>query len=137
MSEKAEFAERLKAALLAAGYEARPVVVEKHFNLRYWGRPVTFQAARRWLRGESIPEQDKLVVLAEWLEIDPHTLRFGPPPSSDPRVAEKLSRWDHGLATEDKLLIEAFLTLPPAKRQIVREVVQAFLKAERLSGRKH
>jgi hypothetical protein len=32
MNQKAEFAERLKQAMLAAGYEARPGVLEKEFN---------------------------------------------------------------------------------------------------------
>ena len=35
------------------------------------------QAARRWLRGEAIPAQDKMQVLAEWLKIEPEVLRFG------------------------------------------------------------
>ena len=77
MNQKAEFAERLKQAMLAAGYEARPGVLEKEFNTRYWGRAVTFQAVSRWLKGLSIPEQDKLQVLAEWLKIEPQALRFG------------------------------------------------------------
>ena len=59
MDEKAEFAQRLRAAMQFAGYEARPAVLEKQFNTRYWGRSVTFQAVSRWLRGEAMPAQDK------------------------------------------------------------------------------
>lgn len=44
MDEKVEFAERLKTAMLNAGYEPRPGILEKGFNTRYWGRAVTFQA---------------------------------------------------------------------------------------------
>ena len=65
MDEKAEFAERLREAMTRAGYELRPVVLEREFNMRYWGRSITLQAARRWLRGEAIPAQDKMQVLAE------------------------------------------------------------------------
>lgn len=53
------------------------VVLEREFNLRYWGRSVSFQVVRRWLRGEVVPTQDRLQVLAEWLGVDAHWLRFG------------------------------------------------------------
>jgi len=80
MDEKAQFAERLRTSMKAAGYQVRPGVLEKEFNSRYWGRSVTFQAVSRWLRGESIPSQEKLQVLADWLKIEPHILRFGEGP---------------------------------------------------------
>ncbi|MDO9141489.1 MAG: hypothetical protein Q7U38_14315 [Methylobacter sp.] len=57
-NEKQEFAQRLRNAMLANGYEARPTVLEKGFNTRYWGRSVTVQAVTRWLRGEAIPSQE-------------------------------------------------------------------------------
>ena len=77
MTEKTEFAQRLRDAMLAAGYPDRPAVLEREFNSRYWGRSVTFQAVSRWLRGEAIPSQDKLQVLADWLRVEPQALRFG------------------------------------------------------------
>ena len=77
MNEKIEFGQRLRVAMAQAGYPLRPVVLEREFNTRYWGRSVTLQAARRWLRGEAIPAQDKMQVLAEWLKIEPEVLRFG------------------------------------------------------------
>ena len=77
MDQKLEFAERLRAAMVAAGLEARPGVLLNLFNTHYWGRSVTFQAVSRWLRGESIPAQDKLITLAEVLEMEPEVLRFG------------------------------------------------------------
>jgi len=43
-SLKAEFAQRLRAAMVAAGYEAKPSVLEREFNQRYWGRAVTHLA---------------------------------------------------------------------------------------------
>ena len=55
MDQKLEFAERLQAAMRAAGLEPRPAVLLNLFNTNYWGRSVTFQAVSRWLRGESIP----------------------------------------------------------------------------------
>jgi hypothetical protein len=65
VDEKAEFAVRLRQALIDAGFEPRPGVLEKGFNSRYWGRSITFQAVSRWLKGEAIPSQDKLQAMVE------------------------------------------------------------------------
>ena len=65
MNEKIEFGQRLRAAMARAGYALRPVVLEREFNTRYWGRSVTLQAARRWLRGEAIPLVGRIVAVAD------------------------------------------------------------------------
>ena len=124
MNEKTEFAERLKQAMKGAGYEARPAVLEKQFNSRYWGKSVTFQAAARWLAGKSIPSQEKLQVLAEWLAIEPQELRYGA--HAIRASQEKRARWDSGMAPEDRELVEALLKLPVAQKKIVKEVILAF-----------
>lgn len=113
--------------MIAAGYEPRPAVLECGFNQRYWGRSVTFQAVRRWLNGESIPAQDKLEVLAEWLKIEPQTLRYGI------EVVEKIGEarigFEKAMGYADREAIEAFLNLPTEQKRIVREVISAFAKA--------
>ncbi|HQT02144.1 MAG TPA: transcriptional regulator, partial [Thiotrichales bacterium] len=116
MSEAKRFSERLKESMRAAGYELRPVVLEREFNLRYWGRSVSFQAVRRWLRGEVVPTQDRLQVLAEWLGVDAHWLRFGERLTLT--VQEKPAQWNSKLAPEEREAIEAFLALPPDKRKL-------------------
>lgn len=128
MSEKAEFAERLKQAMIAAGYEPRSSVLEREFNQRFWGRSVTFQAARQWLRGDTLPQQEKLQVLAEWLNVEPHVLRYGEQVST--RVKAKQKRWDEGIGYQEREVFEAFLKLPVAQRKVVREVILAFVKAD-------
>lgn len=62
---KTEFAKRLHEALVRAGIPAKPTVVEREFNQRYWGKPITLHGVRYWLRGESISSHDKLLCLAE------------------------------------------------------------------------
>ena len=126
MNEKTMFAERLKAALEAAGYEVRPSVLEREFNLRYWGKPITFQAVRRWLRGDSIPSQDKLQVLARWLAIDPHQLRYGE--SSAYTVSEPPTRWEPESSSEERQLLSLYRGLPTAQRKVVREILETFAK---------
>jgi transcriptional regulator with XRE-family HTH domain len=133
MNEKTQFAERLRSAMLAAGYPDRPAVLEREFNSRYWGRSVTFQAVSRWLRGQSIPAQDKLQVLAEWLRVEPQALRFGE--QSVNLIRESKALWEHERHYPERETFEAFLSLPAPQRKIVREVIQAFAIAARSGGR--
>lgn len=124
MDEKAEFAQRLRNAMIAAGYEARPAVLERGFNTTYWGRPVTFQAVSRWLRGEAIPAQDKLQALAMWLGIEPHALRFGDKAAQ--QIREQQARWQNAIVPAEREVLDMFLRLSPEHKKVVREVIAAF-----------
>lgn len=126
MDQKLEFAERLQAAMRAAGLEPRPAVLLQLFNTHYWGRSVTFQAVSRWLRGESIPGQDKLIVLAEVLKIAPEVLRFGE--SVRATVLSHRQRWDEGVGYLERGTFDAFLKLPAPQRKVIREVILTFAK---------
>ncbi|MBI4741793.1 MAG: transcriptional regulator [Betaproteobacteria bacterium] len=127
MDEKAEFSQRLRQAMEDAGYPVRPIVLEREFNTRYWGRPVTVQAVRRWLRGEAIPSQEKLQVLADWLKVEPHLLRFGEDAIEAVRKKRKL--WDEGIGYQEREVFAAFLSLPAPQRKAVREVILGLAKA--------
>lgn len=61
---KEKFAQRLKSAMRDLGLEAKPAVLERQFNLHYTGDPMTLHGVRRWLLGETLPSQDKLIALA-------------------------------------------------------------------------
>ncbi|MCL2590978.1 MAG: transcriptional regulator [Betaproteobacteria bacterium] len=124
MDEKKEFASRLATAMLDAGYEPRPSVLEVQFNIRYMGRPITYQAVTRWLKGEAIPAQDKLQVLADWLKVEPHILRFGGQPLLS--IQERKKRWDAALSGPEREVLEAFINLPPEQKKIVRSVILTF-----------
>ncbi len=126
MDQKLEFAERLRNAMLAAGLEARPGVLLNLFNTHYWGRSVTFQAVSRWLRGEAIPGQDKLITLAEVLKIEPEVLRFGDAVRKS--VQQRRQRWDEGIGYLERETFDAFLQLPAPQRKLIREVILTFAK---------
>lgn len=126
MDQKLEFAERLRTAMLAAGLEARPGVLLNLFNTHYWGRSVTFQAVSRWLRGEAIPGQDKLITLAEILRIEPEVLRFGDAVRHSVRAHRQ--RWDEGIGYLERETFDAFLQLPAPQRKLIREVILTFAK---------
>lgn len=123
MTEKADFGTRLCEAMQARGVPLRPSVLEREFNRRYWGRAVTLQAARRWMRGEAIPAQDKLQVLAEWLKVEPQVLRFGADAINAVRNAQQ--RWDD-LSYTERATLNAFLRLPIEQRRVVQQVIEAF-----------
>jgi hypothetical protein len=127
MSEKLEFSNRLRNALLAAGCEARASVVEHEFNQRWWGRSISLQAAWSWLNAKAIPAQDKLQVLAEWLHVEPQVLRFGDGVAKS--VQQHKARWEDKLSYVERETFDAFLQLPAPQRKVVREVILAFAKA--------
>ena len=126
MNEKEEFAKRLSDAMVQAGYALRPVVLEREFNTRYWGRSVTLQAVRRWLRGEAIPSQEKLQVLADWLKVEPQVLRFGEAVRNS--IQQHKQRWDEGVGYQERETFDAFLKLPAPQRKLIREVILTFAK---------
>lgn len=126
--ERQEFSQRLAYALHKAGYDPRPGVLHKLFNSRYRGVSVTFQSVSRWLGGKSIPEQDKLRVLAAIVGVDPHVLQYG----GKPRVGEGKPPWD-AMPAPDRAMVDAFLTLPSPQRKLVRELV-AMLSAAAEAG---
>ena len=129
MKEAQRFSQRLREAMLAAGYETRPVVLEREFNQRFWGKPVTVQAVRRWLNGGAVPTQDRLQILAEWLKVDPHWLRFGEKLSGS--AQQQRVRWDAKMTPKEREAVEAFVGLPPEKRKMVGEIILDLALAEK------
>lgn len=120
--EKAAFAKRLRAALDAAGIDPRAGVVEKRFNSRYRGAPVTSQAVSGWLNGRSIPRQDRIRVLAELTGVDAQVLQFG---GGRGRVSEPRSDYPSGAGARERRVIDAYLALPPKRRELIGELVAA------------
>lgn len=120
--EHDKFSQRLADAMRHAGYEPRPAVLYRLFNSKYRGQSVSFQTMSRWLRGQGIPAQDKLQVLADLFGVEPQVLRFGPGKS---RVAEQRASWPAGVGSRERQVIDTFLQLPPKRRELVAELVKA------------
>lgn len=135
MNEKIEFSNRLRDAMARAGYAVSPSVLEHEFNVRWYGRSISTQAAWSWLNSRSIPTQDKIQVLAEWLKIEPEVLRFGDAVRT--KVQEHQQRWGEGVGYVERETLDAFLQLPATERKIIREVIWAFIKARGNEDEKH
>lgn len=127
-TSRTEFAQRLCDAMRKAGYEPRPAVLEREFNQRYWGKAVTQHGVRLWLRGKTLPSQDKLLCLAQWLGVEPQALRFGE--GVVHKVRERRKRWDEGVGYAEREIFELFLKLPVPQRKVVREVILGLARAE-------
>ncbi len=69
---KENFSALLRDSLRARfGRIPSAAVVAREFNLRaYDTAPVSQESARRWLRGVSLPEEERLRVLVNWLNLD-------------------------------------------------------------------
>ena len=128
VSESQQFADRLRSALESAGVRASPTLVANAFNLRYHGRSITPHTARNWLLGKVMPTQDKLRVLAEWLQVSPDELRFGRAPGK-PYVYE-MNAGPIEMALADREMIDRYLSLSQSERKTIRDVVSAFVLAK-------
>lgn len=124
---KTQFAQRLRDAMVAAGYEPKPSVLEREFNTRHWGKPITLHGVRRWLLGETMPDHKKLNTLAEWLQVPVQQLGYG---DAEPlRVRERQVQWHAGLGYQDRELFDIYLRLPVPKRRLARDVILAIARA--------
>ena len=138
------FAQRLREAMIRAGKEMgldRPLHVQ---YLSYMGgglqgdfgrslnnnRPMTLHGVRRWLQGGTLPTQNKLLTLAEWLGVEPQTLRFGDEVAQ--AVRKRRKAWDEGIGYQEREIFELFLKLPVPQRNVAREVIVALARANTL-----
>jgi len=131
--ENEGFAERLRLALKGAGLRPSPALLANEFNLRYWGKSITANTARNWLLGKSIPMQDKLRVLADWLHVSADELRFGtlaPAPKALDLAADLSA-----LTMQDRDMLAKYSRLSVADRKTVCDVVVALAMAASLKNR--
>lgn len=131
--ENHAFADRLRLALKGIGIRPSPTLVANEFNLRYWGKSITSHTARNWLLGKSIPMQDKLRVLADWLHVSADELRFGT--LAAPIKAQDSGADSIGLTMQDRDMLAKYMTLSVADRKTVCDVVVALAVAASVKTR--
>jgi transcriptional regulator with XRE-family HTH domain len=129
-NEKSAFAKRLRESLRKAHVDARSSTrVAREFNLRYAGDPVSSQAVRKWLAGDSLPSQDKLRTLAMWLDVPAPWLRFGEPERRD-TPAHAVRQDSAAYKAQIAWSAKKFDALNDAHKRMVVEVVHALLRLE-------
>ena len=128
--EKNAFAKRLRESLKKAAVDAGSSThVAREFNLRYSGDPVSSQAVRKWLAGDSLPSQDKLRTLAMWLDVPAPWLRFGEPERRD-SPAHAARQESAPYKSQITWAPKKFDALNDVHKRMVVEVVHALLRLE-------
>jgi hypothetical protein len=126
--ERALFCGRLRDSLSKQGLALSPTRLAEEFNARFAGRSVGVHTCRKWLVGEAIPTQEKLVVLAAMLGIDPDWLRYGDR-TQRKRVPHVASATAVPYARHELALIADYKQLHQRDQMLVRGLVGAMLKA--------
>lgn len=119
-TEKTKFSNRLKKALLDSNHPISPTYLSNEFNNRYDGQAVSVQSANNWLLGKSIPNQDKLSILAIWLNVSNQWLRFGDTASNE--FLEYNSK-----ENPDFDYFLKFRSLDTNKKNIIKSLIDEFL----------
>lgn len=134
--EKAGFAQRLALALRRSPDPVQGATeLALRFNLRHPGAAISAQTAHKWLTGRAIPTNDKLVTLAEWLNVNAHWLHYGPPPARGLHVGEQPQAYGAAPArlnakpsAEALALAQKIQALSPHRRYLVEELVEQLLR---------
>ncbi len=125
MDEKQEFAKRLKKALkLGPKKIETPSELAAQFDLL--GKPVTAQAAQKWLAGTAAPTPDKISALAKWLDVSEKWLRFGITDEIRPQRRPAAMREPHQPSAAEWAFLERMRRMPETRRKLVEDLVEQF-----------
>lgn len=116
------FAQRLNDTLRHTGRSSSPSTLAVEFNARFAGPRVHLSSCRKWLMGEAIPTQEKLVVLAGMLGVTSDWLRFG----DVTRVMEQQS--PTAFDKQELAMLSDFVRLPQRDQLLVRQLVGVMLR---------
>jgi hypothetical protein len=119
---RAAFAERLKECLKQTGRSVSPSDLVREFNAHFDGPPVHAHSCRKWLLGEAVPTQEKLVVLAQMCGVSPDWLRYGDATRAlEMRSATPFTR-------QELALVSGFQRLGSRDRKVVQQLMGVLLK---------
>jgi hypothetical protein len=117
-SKNVYFARQLTAALYAMGIEPSPKVVATKFNLHCKSESYRPHTIRKWLLGLSQPRSETMLLLANWLKVNPKDLISKP----DESVSSKASfEFDY----TDQEVISKYLAMSVKKKLTVRLLIDA------------
>ncbi|WP_137860878.1 hypothetical protein [Variovorax sp. 3P27G3] len=84
---------------------------------------LSIQSVHKWVNGTAVPRPDRLAVLASWLDVSEHWLRFGPDPKASNR---QTGGADRPISTKD--LARRLQALSEPQREIVEALLLEFEK---------
>jgi hypothetical protein len=151
---KENFSAHLRTSLKAQ-YKGRlpsAAILARDFNLRaYEASPISGESARRWMRGICLPEEDRLRVLVNWLNLDFNRVLALPSVrrQSDSYVFSKdlspgerdkipnrteaphSSITPNGHSAVELELISLIMNLPAQKQELLKDFIQSSLTTNR------
>lgn len=116
------FSERLRNSLELGGRSTRPGALAAEFNVYYGGPPLHVHSCRKWLQGDAIPTQEKLVVLAHMLGVTAEWLRYG----DETRLLQADA--PSAFTRPELALLADWRRLTDRDRQVVRRLVSLLLR---------
>jgi transcriptional regulator with XRE-family HTH domain len=130
------FASRLRHQLQLKGKKDSPTTLAREFNLRWRGVPVTSNAVRKWLQGESMPTMDKMEVLANMLGVTTDWLRWGNEKSTStqhPTRAGVIYALNEPQPVEnmEKTVMQDYRLLNTSNQKIVFSLMEIMLKEQK------
>ena len=130
LNEKEAFSQRLKQQLATKEWGTNsPTWLAREFNIRYSGNSISVQTASNWLSGTAIPSQDKLQVLAAWLDISSQWLRFG---ENDVALTQSQPEPNIPLLSLNDLP-DKIAKLNPKQKYMIYQIVEEFLSCSEKS----
>jgi hypothetical protein len=125
-SKNAYFARQLSAALRAIGIEPSPSVVATQFNLHFNSHIAKPHTVRKWLLGQTQPKSETLLLLANWLKVDPKDLiSFSNEPVSMP------NKVSFEFDFTDQEVISKYLAMTVKEKVTVRLLIDAIAEKQR------
>lgn len=123
-SEAMGFAHRLRAALELKGVRLSGTELARKFYSECPSQlvGVTAHTARNWLLGNSMPRQEHLRVLSNWLKVSPDHLRFGKSQAKTPLFQS--NGVEHEVSFEDQEFLSKYFSLTDAQKVVVRSVAK-------------
>lgn len=125
LKERISFADRLRTALESAQQPTSPTAFALAYNMRAPGAKVSVHGARKWLRGEAVPTQEKILVLARWLNVHAAWLRFG---DAENAAFSLVPPGEENLTTDQLTLINDIISLSAPVQTVIRDIVDSFLR---------
>ena len=121
--DPAAFGARFREAVRRAGYGSIGATELADVLAAVFPEGISIQSAHKWIAGTAVPRPERLTVLAKWLDVSEHWLRYGP----DPKASNRLTGGtDRSLNSKD--LARRIQALPETQREIVEALLIQFEK---------
>jgi hypothetical protein len=125
-SKHAHFAKRLTAALRKSSIDPSPAVVASAFNKHSKVTTLKPHTVRKWLLGITQPRTEMLLLLAEWLNLEPQDLLTDKQAPKD--LKNKVSfEFDF----TDQEVISKYLAMTVKEKITVRLLIDAIVEKQR------